>query len=366
MQYPAHGANAASLYKALEMEMPADVIDLSENVNVFQTPDAVQQQWASSFSLLQAYPHEQAEPFTSAAAEHHGVSRAYVKATNGAAEALHVLAQYLQKQTVVLFEPSFSEYRRTLTHAGCTIVPVVAQSITNYTFCDEEVHDALRQADACYICNPNNPTGALTSRATIEAYVQQYPQCLFVIDEAFIDWTDEAQSCVSLVEAYDNIVVLRSMTKMYGLAGVRLGYMLTQHVPHLHGYFPHWHVSGLAIALGTTCLQQHEFAERSRMHAHTLRTQMTDELRALGCTVTNSVANFCTFSLPDGYDTDHFFRTMLARGIVLRHTKNYVGLDGQWLRIAVKDNAMWQRCLQEMKQYVDNVSHISSCENSVE
>lgn len=358
MQYPAHGANPASLYKALQLDMPTSIIDVSENVNVFGTPEEVVQQWGDCVQLLQQYPHEEAEPFTSAAAAYHGILREHVAVSNGAAESLNVIAQSFAGKRVVLLEPSFSEYRRTLMQYGCTIEQVVATSIEQYTFDEDVLRDALNDAAACYICNPNNPTGVLTARASIERYVASYPQCTFVIDEAFMDWTDEVESCVSLVSHYNNIIVLRSMTKMYGLAGVRLGYMLTQKAQQYRAYFPHWNVSTVAIALGVTCFQQHAFVEKSRAHADKLRTTMSEQLRAIGARVTNSRANFLTFSLPN-VDADAFFMHMLKRGIVLRHTKNYVGLNGRWFRIAVKSDDIWATCLQEMTDYVQHDSSIS-------
>lgn len=360
MQYPAHGANAAALYAALNMKMPETVIDVSENVNVFQSPESIRAVWQRAFSLLHTYPHETAEPFTSAVAAFHHVACEHVVVTNGAAEALNVIAQSFASKRVALFEPSFSEYRRTLTQYGCDIVSIVARDIETYTFDEADVHEALQTAHACYICNPNNPTGVLTTRASIEAYMTRYPHCTFVIDEAFLDWTDEKESCLPLVATHDNVIVLRSMTKMYGLAGVRLGYAVTQRAHALRAYLPHWSVSAIAIELGLACLDETAFVARSKAHAAALRTRMTADLEALQCRVTKSAANFLTFSLPARLDPDHFFKTLLERGIVLRHTKNYVGLDGNWFRIAVKDDATWQICLQEMTRYVQNNTPVSS------
>lgn len=354
MQLPAHGANAAALYKSLNIEMPATVYDLSENVNSEGLPKAVMTQWPALLNHVTSYPHEQAEPFRSEVASKHGLPADAVVVTNGAAEGLMALAQYFNGQQIALFEPSFSEYRRTLTQQNCTIHSIVAEQIENYSYNKETLHETLEKVDAVYICNPNNPTGVLLEKSWIESLLQHYHSTTFVVDEAFIDWTDEQQSVVSLITKYPNLFVARSMTKMYAMAGVRLGYIIGQQAQKIAAYLPHWNVSGIAIALGQICINEEEFTENARRKSTKLRTEMTEDLQNIGCTVSKSAANFILVQMPARIEPMHFFKALLQKGIVLRHTKNYIGLEGKWFRIAVKDKEIWQRCKDEIENYVKN------------
>lgn len=352
MQLPAHGANAAALYAALGLDMPPHIIDVSENVNSAGIPPRVREQWGSLLQVASGYPHEQAEPFRSLAASTHQVDPANVVVTNGAAEGLMALARRFSGQQVALLEPSFSEYRRTLTAQGCTVQSVVVEDIASYRVDEGRLAWVLSEVAACYICNPNNPTGVLLKRVWIEQLVKCYPHCQFVIDEAFMDWTDEKESVMSLVHHYPNIFVLRSMTKMYAIAGVRLGYVVGQKAQELVYYLPHWNVGGVAIEVGRLCLQETAFVEQSRQQSAVLREQMKQDLQQLGCTVSNSAANFLLFRLPAHIVADDFFVALLKQGIVLRHTKNYVGLDGDWFRIAVKTADVWRLCKEAIEAYV--------------
>lgn len=354
MQLPAHGANAAALYAAMNIEMPECIIDLSENVNSEGFPQRIAEAWSTLMEKLTDYPHEQAEPFRSIIATKHGVEASRLVVTNGAAEALMALAQLLRGKRVALIEPSFSEYRRTLTQHGCTILSVPVRDVARYEIDEVLLADALLQVDAVYICNPNNPTGVLTERVWLEAWMQRFPHCLFVVDEAFMDWTDEAESVVALTQRYDNLLVMRSMTKMYALAGVRLGYAVGQRAGELVPFLPHWNVSGLAIAIGCLCVDEDAFVKQARENSRALRLEMTRFLREIGCEVSDSQANFLLFQMPKRIEPAHFFAHLLARGIVLRHTKNYVGLDGKWFRIAVKTAEMWDVCRKEMERYVEH------------
>ncbi|MCH7321950.1 aminotransferase class I/II-fold pyridoxal phosphate-dependent enzyme [Solibacillus sp. MA9] len=359
MQLPAHGANASTLYEAMRITMPQQVIDLSENVNALGIPAAIIQAWPKLIEKVSAYPHEQAEPFRSLVAKSHVVQSQQVLVTNGAAEGLMVLAQYFKGQNVVVLEPSFSEYKRTLQQHNCQIQSIVANDLECYKFDMNDLHNRLQNAQACYICNPNNPTGVLLDREWIEALVKRHRQCIFIVDEAFIDWTDEAQSVITLIKQYVNIIVIRSMTKMFAMAGVRLGYMLGQKVEKLRPHLPHWSVSNIAIDLGCICLEQQKFIVESRDYSANLLKKMKHYFHSIDCIYTNSAANYLLFKLPATFNTQHFFSYLLVRGIVLRHTKNYEGLHGEWFRIAVKTENMWEQAKKEIDDYVKNNSLLS-------
>lgn len=354
MQLPAHGANAHTLYKAMNIAMPEEVIDVSENVNIDGFPQKIKEHWPELINKLAIYPDERAEPFYSKLAEFHQVPKNQILVTNGAAEALMALAQFFRGKDVAILEPSFSEYKRTLMQQDCTIHSIVAEDIVSYRFNEYALNQLLSKVTAIYICNPNNPTGVLLKKEWIENLVQNHQHCHFVIDEAFIDWTDERESVYTLINTYPNFFVLRSMTKMFGLAGVRLGYVMGQHVEQLRSFLPHWNVSSIAIELGSICLEEQQFIWESREKSTKLRREMILEFESLGCTITNSSANFLLFKLPDGVEYDEFFSHLLRRGIVLRHTKNYVGLDGKWFRIAVKNEEIWAKCKKEIIHYVKN------------
>lgn len=354
MQLPVHGANAAALYKAMNLQMPEYVIDVSENVNHLGVPKQVEQQWPNLFGKIAEYPNEQAEPFRSKAAEFHQVAAHRVVVTNGAAEGLMALAQFFKGQEVALLQPSFSEYARTLKQQDCVVHSILADEIETYRFKEEILDKQLKEVHACYICNPNNPTGVLLKKHWIERFIKKYPNCYFVVDEAFMDWTDESESVVSLVNTHSNLFVVRSMTKMYALAGVRLGYVIGQQAEKLRHYLPHWNVSAIANEIGSLCLQDKYFVKESREKSSKLRSQMVKDLKLIGCNVSNSAANFLLFQLPEQYNPDDFFTNLLERGIVLRHTKNYVGLDGAWFRIAVKSEEIWTKCKDEIMNYVKN------------
>ncbi|MEO4052908.1 aminotransferase class I/II-fold pyridoxal phosphate-dependent enzyme [Solibacillus sp. CAU 1738] len=356
MQYPAHGANPATLYEKLGLAMPAQVIDLSENVNHFGYPQSFADIWPTLLEKIQYYPHEDAEPLRSKLAFLHKVKTEHIVIGNGAAELLMALSKLYANDKVAILHPSFSEYTRTLQQQNVQIISIIVDDIASYTLPMGEIKEAMRKARAIYFCNPNNPTGVVIQKEQLIEIISfgEQVNCDVIVDEAFMDWTDESHSVINLVETYGHIFVMRSMTKMFSMAGVRLGYCLSQQAATLKSNLPHWNVSGVAIELGLQALEEGVFCEKSRKYAQEMRERITQFLLDNGCIVTQSETNYIAFCLPKYLDATDFYLSLLKEGIVLRHTQNFIGMDGQWFRLALKDEWKMEQFKGKFLNYANN------------
>lgn len=351
MSYPSHGANPSTLYQQLHIKQPLNVFDLSENVNALGTPVSLKETWTNAFDEISGYPHELAEPFRSEVAKKHNVSPEHFVVGNGAAELLMAIAQLFRGKNAIVMEPSFSEYKRTLHQQKIHIESIIVEDLCSYQLPIEKIKKAMLQADIFYLCNPNNPTGVCLNREIIQKCIEygREANCAIVIDEAFMDFTDETNSVIDLVETYEHLFVLRSMTKMFGLAGVRLGYLISQQASAIRNVLPHWNVSQIAILLGCQCLKEDDFVIKSKQYSDHARKKIKTFLVNHHCTVTESAVNFITFQPP--WPTEPFYLYLLKEGIVTRHTKNFVGLEGNWLRIGMKDETMLNKFMSGFLQY---------------
>lgn len=322
--------------------MPKTVYDLSENVNFLGFPKQIEMLWQDLLAKITSYPNALAEPLRTMIATKHNVTPECILVGNGGAELLTFYAQVYKGKKVILIHPTFSEYKMTLEAAGAEIVNITVGDFVNYHLPLEEVKLHMKAADCLYLCNPNNPTGALIQRETIIELIKHGEKvgCSLLIDEAFMDWTDEEHSAIDLVSTHKNVTVVRSMTKMYGIAGIRLGYLIGQ--PHLvstiRNRLPHWNVNNLAISIGMECLKDEEFRLRSIQENLSKKNGIQNFLKSHHCTVTNSAANFLCFQLQHPEETENFYFHCLKQGIVLRHTQNYEGMNGKWLRIGIKND----------------------------
>lgn len=355
MQLPEHGANPHRLYEKMGIPMPAILYDFSENVNPFGLPKKISEVWQSLLKEVSAYPDPHGEPFLSAASEFHNISKDHLLIGNGAAEILALLAERYRGRTALVVHPTFSEYEGTLTAKQVKIHRLIAKESAGFQLPVEAIQEAMHVADVLYLCTPNNPTGVLPSKATLTALLEhgKATQCDVVLDEAFIDFVDEDLSFMSKIKAYNHLIVVRSMTKMYAIPGIRLGYVAANKevIQEIKQFAPHWNVNGIAAAIGALCFHEQEFVEKTKLHSEHERRELTNFLTAHQCIVTESVANFITFKLSDTFKTKQLYEDLLKKGIVLRHTENFRGMNGNWLRVGMKTTEQMSRLREELGQW---------------
>ena len=348
MSLPNHGANAQHLYEQIGIKMPEEIIDFSENVNPLGPPSFVNDLWHTYENLITTYPDPYGEPFLSAAARYHDVDINHLVVSNGAAEIFASLAKRYENKQVVLIHPTFSEYAATLSPFNVNIKEIIALQSLSIV----EVLDAIECADVIYICRPNNPTGFLIPLKEIIqiAELAMRHQCELVLDEAFLDFIDEEESFIPYLKDFSNVIVVRSMTKMYAIPGLRLGYAIAskQIIQEIRIRMPHWNSNAIATTIGAACLKEVQYRMEAITFAKWMREQFTDFLKSWNCTVLASQTNFLCFQIPDPSQSKRFFEYLLAKGCVLRHTENFKGLDGKWFRVGMKDKLKMEQLQKEM------------------
>ncbi len=341
MQLPEHGANPHHVYARLGIEVPKHVLDFSENVNPAGPPQVIVNRWPDLWAQLGAYPDPQGEPFLSAVAGYHGLPNSYFFAGNGAAELLALVAERYRGKRAVVVHPTFSEYESTLKAKKVEIIRVVASEADGFTLPVREIMEAMAEASVLYLCTPNNPTGVMPRREVLQTIIRHSAEvgCDIVLDEAFIDFVDESLSFITEIKENPHVIIVRSMTKMYAIPGIRLGYIVAEPtvIGEIKALAPHWNVNGIAAQIGALCLSEEAYRQQAIRHSNAQREELKAFLRAKGCTVTDSVTNFLAFKPPEGLDAREMYKGLLEKGIVLRHSENFRGMDGRWLRIGMKN-----------------------------
>jgi len=333
--------------------MPETVIDFSENVNPLGPPSFVKEQWTSYLNLITTYPDPLGEPFLTASANYHGVEKEKVLIGNGAAEIFACLASRYQNKRALIIHPTFSEYEATLSPYNVTIKEIIALQ----EFPLEKVLQEMENSDVLYICRPNNPTGYLYPLERIiqlAKYAKKY-SCEIILDEAFLDFIDEKESFIPFLEDYPHVVVVRSMTKMYAIPGLRLGYVIAQEeiIKELRRKLPHWNSNSLALHIGADCLKEEAYRRKTIDYASSGREDLVEFLEQWNCRVLPSQTNFLCFQLSDPTKSESFFRYLLRKGCVLRHSENFKGLDGKWFRVGKKKRERMDLLKKEMTAWFE-------------
>ena len=320
MEFRAHGANPEKLYAAAGLPTPAKIYDFSTNTNAVPQREGFVPDLRAA---LEDYPDGDCLALREALAREFGAPAENILVSSGSNEAIYIIASYAAARENLILQPVYGEYKKALDGYGAR---------TRNIFSLAEAEGA--RGAAVWLCNPCNPTGALIPGAELDAAAERNPETLFIIDEAYRDfvWTEELPVAPKILP---NVVRLRSLTKIYDLCGARVGALVSHEaaVEKIKARQPEWSVSGLAQQAALWRAGDETLKARTREYYAREIPRLTAALREAGYAVRPTCANFFLVEAPDDED---FIRFMLERGIVVRHTRNFAGLDGRFVRIAAR------------------------------
>ncbi|WP_209122533.1 threonine-phosphate decarboxylase CobD [Alkalihalobacillus sp. BA299] len=341
MSLPNHGANPHYFVKALGLQLPEQVIDFSENVNPLGVPPIVQVQWNQYIETIQTYPDPYASQLREKLATDFNLSIDQLLIGNGAAELILLIANYFREKRILVVEPTFSEYRDACLTYGCEVVRYEIFSEETWDVNIGKLLEALNEVDAMFLCHPNNPTGTTMEQGTLLRLLQTAKEkgVTVIIDEAFYDFSSEDLSMMSYIEDFQNLVILRSLTKMYSIPALRLGYVVASNanISELKKLQQPWSVNGIAQQVGLDCVNDHQHVIRTRSFIKGERMRVFQILGKLGYEFSPSVVNFYLLK-PKGTreDLKPLIIFLIENGVIPRHTYNFLGLEGKYIRLAIK------------------------------
>ncbi|CAL9602096.1 Rv2231c family pyridoxal phosphate-dependent protein CobC [Streptomyces sp. Tu 3180] len=313
----------------------AALVDLAVNVRADTPPAWLREHIAASLSGLAAYPDGRAA--RAAVAARHGLPVERVLLTAGAAEAFVLLARALKVRRPVVVHPQFTEPEAALRDAGHTVDRVLLREADGFRLDPAAVPE---EADLVVIGNPTNPTSVLHPAADV-ARLARHGRTL-VVDEAFMDAVPGEREALAGRTDVPGLVVLRSLTKTWGLAGLRIGYLLAapETVAELERAQPLWPVSTPALAAARACVGTAALAEAARAADRVAadRAHLIEGLRgfaAHGLRVVEPAGGpFVLVRLERAAAVRARLRDL---GYAVRRGDTFPGLDGRWLRLAVRD-----------------------------
>jgi histidinol-phosphate/aromatic aminotransferase/cobyric acid decarboxylase-like protein/adenosyl cobinamide kinase/adenosyl cobinamide phosphate guanylyltransferase len=321
--------------------VPAGCEDFA--VNVEQDPDQPWLESALSAALARraSYPDESGA--IEAIARKHRRSPAEVVPTNGASEAIWLLALAQNPRQAVCIHPTFTEHERALGALGHPVTRVFRHSC-DFSLPSDAIPDS---ADLVVTVNPNNPTGTLDSAETIRSLAR--PGRLLVVDEAFMDFVADEKQSLSADNSHQ-IVVIRSLTKVFSLAGIRAGYLLAPKplAQRLRSLRPMWSVNNLALAAIEACLARPDAVKDVVERVVYRRRALQDALGRLeGIQTWPSAANFV---LARTHGRSNAYSQLLDHRIAVRPAGDFPGLSDEYIRVAVRSDAQNQRLLHALSE----------------
>lgn len=334
------GADVAALRAHGDRMVPPGTLDFAVNVRADGPPAWLREELTRALAVAGRYPDEREA--VAALAARHGRAPEEVVPTNGASEAFWALAAALRPRRAVCVQPAFGEPEAALRALGRP-VERVARRPHDLAVDPEAIPP---DADLVTLDNPNNPSGVLAPASCIARLCR--PGRVVVVDEAFMDVVPDEPESVAGRRDLPGLVVVRSLTKTWSLAGVRAGYLLAPPwiAAALRDVRPPWTVNSLALAALRACAGRAAEARAAALEVAAARTSLQRALARLpGVRTWPSAASFVLVEVPDG---PRVHRRLLERGIAVRPAWTFPFLGSDHLRIAVRDPAANGRLLDAL------------------
>lgn len=326
---------------------PDEVIDFSISLNPNGAPAGIRP--LVKGARLARYPDPQSINLRRAISRKTGLPIENIITGNGSTELFRLAAAaYLDSgDRALIIEPTYGEYR---TASEITGAEVVAQKLSAADDFKPNVQGTIELIKSAkprlvFVCNPNNPTGAYLSRHRFEPILEAASDSLVVLDEAFASFVSRRQSFLGLIDG-GNLLIVRSMTKDYGLAGLRLGYAVAsaEIIATLERVRPPWSVNVAAQCAGIAALQQENYLQKGQTLARDGKEYLVEELNRLGFRCLPSRANFFLVEVERATELR---KRLLTKGILVRDCTSF-GLPGH-IRIAPKSMKKNRRLITALR-----------------
>ena len=316
-------------------------LDCSSSINPLGTPrKAISAIKMNANSLAQKYPDPECRELKKSLSRYLGIDPEWISVGNGAIEVIYwfVCAAFV-KGRVVIPAPTFCEYELASQKAGAevTFVP-----LHNLELEAGQVIEKARGADAVFLCNPNNPTGILATKQIMKIIENVDSSTRILLDECFIELADnpDANTMIEQISEFDNLVILRSLTKSFGLAGLRVGYGVCNPIlaKKLSANKIPWNVNGLAQVAGVAALlERRRYLSKARALVKKERKFLHDSIGKLqSFRPLRSNSNYFLVHLQGRNSTQFRDKLLKKTGVLVRDCSTFTGMGTQYIRLAVK------------------------------
>ncbi|WP_018108567.1 threonine-phosphate decarboxylase [Bacteroides propionicifaciens] len=318
--------------------------NFSSNVDTLQDLSELRAHLIEKINQIHSYPEPDATSFADLIAQKNSVLPQNICVTNGATEAIYLIAQSFRESRTAVVIPTFSEYED-----ACRLNSHALSFYTNLT-------DIPYDTELVWLCNPNNPTGKVYKKAEIRSFLSAHQNTVLIIDQSYEQFSREELFSLSEAIEYDNLILLHSLTKHFAIPGLRLGYFsaTARLVEKIKSYKMPWSVNQLAIEAG-------KFLETHYTNLVDISTHMSRAKRLYeqlsqteGLEVQGSQTHFFLCRIKDETRTASELKTYLldSKGFLIRDASNFRGLSPQHFRIASQTEEANTELIQAIQKWI--------------
>ena len=354
-----HGGNVWEFSETYGVPVD-EMIDFSISTNPLGAPETALESIRGHLNMVKHYPDPDPEWLLEALAKSTGVKPNNVILGNGSTELIYLFNEVFLEDgyEAVIPVPSFSEYKAAIERFGGNMTFLRCDSSKNFQLNVKELENTIsKKTRVIFLCNPNSPTGVLYDKADILRVIRFAAErnVLVFLDEDYIDFVDDVKrySMAEYVNEYNNLFVLRSLTKFFGLAGLRIGYGIgaPELVNALNNVKMPWSINSLAMFATEAAINDVDFIKKSRLLVSQSRKEMRELFKSIPwLKVHPSETNFLLVKIIRGDLTSTQIKEALAKkGLLIRDCKDFDGLDNRFFRVTVRMPEENKKLIEQIK-----------------
>jgi len=357
MKTETHGGNIYKIEEEYGYSLD-EILDYSANINPIGLSPKIEKTIMGTMDLLLHYPDPQYRSTCIAIAKHHGIPVEYIIPGNGATELIFLYCRVRKPKKSLILSPTFSEYEKALRESGSEIVLHELREKDGFIpDFDEIISEINSSFDLVTICNPNNPTGVLCDREDILKLSKHCESTgtQIMIDESFLEFRhDEDERTVISENQPGNLFILRSMTKIFAMPGLRMGYAVTSDkkiAEEINSAKEPWTINIFAARVAEKMIEDSDYLMETRdfisdeIEYIKERLKEIDWLKSYPPTV-----NYFLARIENGLSAQELRERMIKDKVLIRDASNFHFLDDSYVRFAIKDRKSNERLIEVLKE----------------
>lgn len=319
-----------------------EIRPFASNVNPLGLSPVLRHALQEHMDVLTEYPDREYTDLRKAIGAYTGADESHILPGNGTTELIVTFIQTIKPKKTLVIEPTYSEYKRDLKAVKSEVTDYVLQADDNFRLNPAKLCEQIDAAtDLVILCNPNNPTSTCISISQIEDIVKKCKEvsAFLLVDETYVEFVRDVSvvSAIPLVKKYNNLIVLRGVSKFFAAPGLRLGYACLSNdklLRYLRKHSKPWSISSLAAYAGTVIFTDQDYIQETRtliqqeqnLICSALRTRKTIQLF-------EPATNFLLLRiLKDGVTSSDVFEHCIRQGLMIRDCSNFIGLGSDYIR----------------------------------
>ena len=337
-----HGGNIYDVARQLNCS-PADIVDMSSNINPLGPPPGLLQYLKNNLDSIMRLPEVDAGISVKRFGSFIGVDSNRLLAGNGTTQFIYSIPRILETRKALIIGPTYADYGDACRLQGIPYSFHMADESDEFTPRIDQISKKLISVDTVFVCNPNNPTGALIPGDALNDLCRCHPQNKFIIDESYLDFVPHAEKETLINSGLHNVIVLLSLSKIFRIPGLRIGFITAceDQIERFRKHFLPWSVSSLAQQAIDYISSEKElmetFMSETRSYFADQRQRIFHAFNAYGrLRIFNGQAPFVLIKLPDEFSANRVWQMLARDKVLVRRCANIKGLSDRFVRISLK------------------------------